>query len=57
MSGAWAVAGLVICIIGAIAILPSPFGFAIYVFFALIFANTVRAIRRHNQAFRTQAAG
>ncbi len=39
----WAIGGLAICVIGALAILPSPFGFVVYVLLGIIFMTAVRA--------------
>jgi hypothetical protein len=47
MSLGWAIAGLLICVIGALAVLPSPFGFVINIFLVLIFANAVRATYKY----------
>jgi fucose permease len=45
----WAIGGLAICIIGAFAILPSPFGFAVYVLLGLIFVTAIRAASKHKR--------
>jgi hypothetical protein len=50
MSFVWAIVGLSVCVLGAIAVLPSPFGFVIYVFLALVFANAVRATYKYKYA-------
>jgi len=42
-SFSWAIAGLAICAVGAIAILPSPIAFIICLFLVLLFINAVRA--------------
>ena len=47
MSLGWAIAGIVICIVGALAVLPSPFGFVVYAFLVLIFTNVVRASSKY----------
>ena len=44
------IAGLLICLIGAFAVLPSPFAFLIYVFLVLIFTNAIRAIYRYKRS-------
>ena len=47
MSFTWAIIGLLVCVLGAVAVLPSPFAFVIYVFLVLIFANAVRATHKY----------
>jgi hypothetical protein len=55
MSLGWAIAGLLVCLLGAVAVLPSPFAFVVYAFLVLIFANLIRASRIHKRlAMRTQ---
>ncbi len=49
----WAIGGLAICIIGALAILPSPFGFAVYVLLGLIFVTAVRAASKSKRTALT----
>lgn len=49
MSLSWAIAGLSICALGALAVLPSPFAFVVYLFLVLIFANAVRAIHKYKR--------
>lgn len=44
--------GLVISIVGALAILPSPFGFFFYLVLAVVLLNAVRATHRHQQTIR-----
>jgi hypothetical protein len=45
----WAIAGIVICVVGALAVLPSPFGFVVYAFLVLIFTNAVRASSKYKR--------
>jgi hypothetical protein len=39
----WAIAGLLIAVVGSIAVLPSPFAFTAYALLVLAFVNAVRA--------------
>lgn len=52
MSFAWSIAGLSISLLGAIAILPSPFGVFIYAVLILIFANAIHATFRYRRIVR-----
>jgi hypothetical protein len=49
MSLGWAIAGVAICVVGALAVLPSPFSFVVYVFLVLIFTNVVRASSKYKR--------
>ena len=49
MSLSWAIAGLLVCAVGALAVLPSPFAFVVYIFLVLIFANAVRATYKYKR--------
>jgi hypothetical protein len=49
MSLPWSIVGLVICVIGAISVLPSPFALAVYAFLALISIGAVRATHKYRR--------
>lgn len=49
-SRGWAIGGIAVCVIGALAILPSPFGFVVYVLLGLIFVTAVRAASKSKRA-------
>jgi hypothetical protein len=49
MSVIWAIVGLVISAVGALAVLPSPFAFLLYALLVLAFINAVRATNRHRR--------
>ena len=49
MSVSWAVVGLVISAVGALAVLRSPFAFILYAFLVLAFISALRAINKHRR--------
>ena len=54
MSLPWSIAGLSICVLAAIAILPSPFGFILYGFLVLVFTNAIHATSKYRRFVRNR---
>jgi hypothetical protein len=49
MSVSWALVGLVISVVGALAVLRSPFAFILYAFLVLAFISALRAINKQRR--------